>query len=145
VKSYADSSFIVALYWQTQSSPKAAGIVAQYGRALPFTPWHRLEVRNAFRLAVYQGAINAQQCKTQLKQLERDLQDETLLVHLGIDWTEVLRVAEKLGTVHTQTLGCRSADLFHVAAAREAGYDCFLTFDERQAAFAKAVRLEVKP
>jgi len=145
VKAYADSSFIVALYLQQQSSPKAIAFMERYGQALPFTPWHRLEVRNAIRLAVWHKLIDAQQAKTQLKQLDTDLKEETLLVHTPIDWTDVLREAEKLGTAHSHAIGCRSADLFHVAACRELGCDTLLTFDDKQAAMAKAAGLTVKP
>jgi predicted nucleic acid-binding protein len=42
-------------------------------------------------------------------------------------------------------MGCRSADLFHVAACRELGCDTFLTLDDKQTAMAKAVGLTVKP
>jgi hypothetical protein len=145
VKAYADSSFIVALYLQQQSSPKAIAFMERYGQALPFTPWHRLEVRNAIRLAVWQKVIDAQQGKTQLKQLEVDLKEEALLVHTPIDWTDALREAEKLGAAHSHAIGCRSAGLFHVAACRELGCDTFLTFDDKQTAMAKAAGLTVKP
>ena len=145
MKAYADSSFIVALYLQQQSSSKAVAWLERYGRALPFTPWHRLEVRNALRLAVYYKAIDALQCRTQLRQIETDLKDQTLLAHLAIDWTDVLRAAEKMGAAHTQTIGSRSADLFHVAAARQTGCDCFLTFDEKRSMMATAARLSVQP
>jgi predicted nucleic acid-binding protein len=144
LKAYADSSFIVALYLPQQSSAKAIAFVERYGRALPFTPWHRLEVRNALRLAVFQGVIDPFQCKTQLNQLETDLKDEMLLIHAAIDWTDVLRCAEKLGKVNTQTIGCRSADLFHVATAKATGHNYFLTFDEKQAALARKASLAVK-
>jgi predicted nucleic acid-binding protein len=145
LRAYADSSFIVALYLQQQSSAKAIAILERYGQALPCTPWHRLEVRNAIRLAVFQKVIDAAQAKTQLKQLDTDLKEEAMLAHTPIDWTDVLREAEKLGAAHSETIGCRSADLFHVAAASEAGCDTFLTLDERQAAMAKAAGLAVKP
>jgi predicted nucleic acid-binding protein len=145
LKAYADSSFIVALYLPQQSSAKAIALLERYGQALPFTPWHRLEVRNAIRLAVFQKVIDAAQAKTQLKQLDTDLKEATLLAHLPIDWTDVLREAEKLGAAHDETIGCRSADLFHVAAATEAGCDTFLTLDDRQTAMAKATGLTVKP
>jgi hypothetical protein len=145
LKAYADSSFIVALYLQQQSSPKAIAFMERYGQALPFTPWHRLEVRNAIRLAVWQKVIDAPQGKTQLKQLEVDVKEEALLVHAPIDWTDVLREAEKLGAAHNDATGCRSADLFHVAAARELGCDTFLTFDDKQTAMAKAAGLTVRP
>lgn len=116
-----------------------------YGQALPFTPWHRLEVRNAIRLAVFQKVIETAQARTQLKQLDTDLKEETLLAHARLDWTDVLRKAEKLGAAHNEIIGCRSADLFHVAAAAETGCVTFLTLDGRQTAMAKAAGLAVKP
>lgn len=69
----------------------------RHGQGLPFTPWHRLEVRNAIRLAVFHGIINPAQAKAQLKQLDADLKDEALLLHTAIDWTDVLRAAETWG------------------------------------------------
>ena len=145
MKAYADSSFLVALYLQQQRSPKAIEFMERSGQALPFTPWHRLEVRNAIRLAVWQKVIDALQGKTQLKQLEVDLKEEALLVHTPIDWTDVLREAEKLGAAHNHTIGCRSADLFHIAACRELGCDTFLTFDDKQTAMANAAGLTGNP
>jgi predicted nucleic acid-binding protein len=142
---YADSSFIVSLYLQQQSSAKAIAFMERYGQGLPFTPWHRLEVRNAIRLAMFHRLIDAAQAKNQLKQLDIDLKEEALLLHTAIDWTDVLREAEKLGAIHNETIGCRSADLFHVATARQAGCDTFLTFDEKQAAMATAAGMMVKP
>lgn len=145
MKAYADSSFIVALYLPQQSSPRAIAVLQGYAQALPFTPWHRLEVRNALRLAVWQKLITAHQGKTQLRQLDTDLREETVLTHTPIDWTAVLREAEKLGAAHNAAIGCRSADLFHVAACRELGCDTFLTFDDKQTVMAKAAGLAVKP
>ncbi len=114
------------------------------GEPLPFTPWHRLEVRNAIRLAVFHKLIDLPQSKIQLKQIDVDLRDETLLVHASVDWVAVLREAEKLGAAHAEDFGCRSGDLFHVAAAVELGFELFLTFDERQRKVAKAAGLSVK-
>jgi predicted nucleic acid-binding protein len=145
LKAYADSSFVVALYLPQQSSARAIALIERYGKALPFTPWHRLEVRNAIRLAVFQGVIDASQARMQLKQLDTDLRERALLTHTPIDWTSVLREAENLGATHNETLGCGSADLCHVAAAKDAGCDTFLTLDDRQTAMAKAAGLTVKP
>lgn len=116
----------------------------QHGTALPFTPWHRLEVRNAIRLAVFHQLIDSRQGRLQLKQMETDLRDQTLIVHAPVDWVTVLREAEKLGAAHNESIGCRSSDLFHVAAAAEWGADHFLTFDERQKKMAKAAGLTVR-
>jgi predicted nucleic acid-binding protein len=143
LKAYADSSFIVALYLHQQSTAAAAAFMRRNEAALPFTPWHRLEVRTAIRMAVFHETIASQQGKAQLKQLETDLREETLVVHIPIDWVAVLREAEILGAEHNESIGCRSSDLFHVAAAVELGAEQFLTFDERQKKMAKAAGLTV--
>lgn len=145
MNAYPDSSFIVALYLPRQSSPEAITWIERSGQPLPLTPWHRLEVRNAICLAAWLRLIDVSECRTQLKQLDADLKDETFIVHTPIDWTDVLRAAETLGATHNLTLGCRSADLFHVAAARTLGCDTFLTFDARQKAMAVAAGLTVEP
>lgn len=141
MKPYADSSFIVALYLPQQSSAAAARFMLRHGQPLPFTPWHRLEVRNAVRLAVFHRLIAPAEGKIQLRQIDTDLREETLLAHEPIDWTDILRRAELLGAKYNQSIGCRSADLFHVAAALELGADVFLSFDERQAKLAEAAGL----
>ena len=144
MKAYADSSFIVGLCLPQPSSAVAAAFMQRHGQPLPCTPWHRLEVRNALQLAVFHKLIDSPQSKAQLKQMEMDLREETLLVHTPVDCVAVLREAEKLGAAHAEDLGCRSADLFHVAAAAELGADLFLSFDERQMKMAKAAGLTVK-
>jgi len=118
--------------------------VGQYEAALPFTPWHRLEVRNALRLAVFHRLIASDQARRQLKQVEADLRAETLIMHTPIDWVTVLRAAERTAAAHNESIGCRSGDLLHIAAAVEWGADHFLAFDERQKKLAKALGLEVK-
>jgi len=144
VKAYADSNFVVTLYLQEQRSREAIARMERVDHALPFTPWHRLEVRNAIRLAVRQKLIDPHQGKTQLNQVDKDLREANLLVHEPIDWTDALRRAEELGAAHSARLGCRSADLFHVAAALELRCDTFLTFDDRQIGMAKAAGMNVK-
>jgi hypothetical protein len=51
--------------------------------------------------------------------------------------------AERLSALHSETLGTRSLDILHVAAALVLGSSEFLTFDARQAALAKAAGLKV--
>jgi hypothetical protein len=46
---------------------------------------------------------------------------------------------------HSATLGCRTLDIIHVAAALVIGAGEFVTFDVRQGAMAKKAGLEVKP
>jgi predicted nucleic acid-binding protein len=143
LKVYADSSFLVALYLQEPHSDPAAAFMRSHGRALAFTPWHRLEVRNAIRLAVFHGFIDSRQARTQLKQLDTDLSEETVVVHAPADWVTVLRRAEKIGAAHNEIIGCRSSDLFHIAAAVEMEAELFVTFDARQKKMAQAAGLKV--
>ena len=110
---------------------------------LPFTPWHRLEVRNAIRLAVFHRLIDSHQAKLQLKQMEADLRSEALIKHEPLDWVSVLRIAEKSAAAHNETIGCRSGDLFHIAAALACGADQFISFDERQNKMASLVGLKL--
>jgi len=50
-----------------------------------------------------------------------------------------------LSTRHTPTLGTRTLDLLHVAAALELGCTDFLSFDNRQRQAAQAEGLNVLP
>ncbi len=118
--------------------------MAHYGMPLPFTPWHRLEVRNALRLAVFHQLIDSHQARAELKQIEADLRVGAVIAHASLDWVTVLRTAEKTGAAHSETIGCRSGDLLHVAAAVEWGADHFLSFDDRQKKMAVAAGLAVK-
>jgi predicted nucleic acid-binding protein len=63
---------------------------------------------------------------------------------MQMDWVSALREAENLGAAHNESIGCPSADLFHIATAIEWGADHFLTFDERQKKMAKFVGLTVR-
>jgi predicted nucleic acid-binding protein len=72
------------------------------------------------------------------------LREQTLITHVAIDWVGALRQAEKLGSAHSESVGCRSADLFHLAAAIDCGADHFLTFDDRQKEMARAGGLAVR-
>lgn len=97
------------------------------------------------RLSVFAGEITSPESKLQLRQVEADLHDQTVLAHMPVDWTEVFRHAEKLGAAHNERLGCRSVDLFHVATAATLRARNFLTFDAKQATLAKRTGLTVYP
>jgi predicted nucleic acid-binding protein len=111
-------------------------------RALPFTPWHRLEVRNAIRIAEFYKKVTRVEARSQLLQLDTDLREEVILSHVPIEWADTLRRAEGLSRDHNVLIGCSSADLFHVAAALELRCDTFYTFDARQEKLATAAGLK---
>ena len=103
----------------------------------------------AFRLTTRRGkqfntivheqkdAITGAQRDTSLNALLADLANG-VLVTASPPLTEVLTEAERLSALHSDTLGTRSLDILHVAAAVVLGSREFLTFDRRQANLARA-------
>jgi len=53
--------------------------------------------------------------------------------------------AEVLSAANVATVGCRSLDIIHVAAALVIGVKEFVTLDHRQATLARAAGLTVTP
>ena len=141
---YADTSFLVRLYAPHADSHKALTWMQRAKDPLPFTPYHRHELRNGLRLRVFRGEITVEQRKAAFREIESDV-EQNILAHTPIPWTDTFREAEALAASHNETLGVRSFDLLHVALAIAFGATEFLTFDARQAALAKAAGLKVKP
>jgi predicted nucleic acid-binding protein len=141
---YADTSFLLRIYTPHADSTKALTWMQRASEALPFTPLHRHELRNAVRLRVFRREITVEQRKEALHEVDADLAD-AILAHTTIPWTDTFREAENLAAAHTENLGVRSFDLLHVALAITLGAKEFLTFDARQATLAKAAGLKVKP
>ncbi len=144
MSAYADTSFLARIYTAHSDSFKALVWMQRATEALPFTPLHRHELRNAVRLRVFRGEITAEQRKAAFHEIDADLADN-ILAHTSIPWTDTFREAEKLSAANTEILGMRSFDLLHVALAVTLGATEFLTFDARQAILAKAAGLKVKP
>jgi len=141
---YADTSFLVAVYSPQPDSIKALSWMQRAREALPFTPLHQHELRNAIRLRVFRSEITAEQRKEAFREIDSDL-GENILAHTHIPWTDTFREGETLAAARTETLGVRSFDLLHVGLAVALGSTEFLTFDTRQASLARAAGLRVKP
>jgi predicted nucleic acid-binding protein len=144
LSAYADAGFLVSLYTRDAHSPRVTAILQAATEPLPFTPLHRLEIRNAIRLRVFRREITAIERAAALAEIEADL-DNGVLVHVPLPWTDTLREAERLSAAHTEIIGGRSLDIVHVAAALLLGAKGFLSFDDRQRRIAKAEGLKVKP
>lgn len=141
---YADSSFIVALY--VPSGVDAFRLWRAVGEVvLPWTPIHRLEVRNAIRRRVKETRperrLTHDQVVEALAAIDADVGVE--LQHLPIEWTDALRRAEEIGRQYTGQTGIRAYDLFQLAIAVETGHDTLLTYDGGQAETAALLGLTV--
>lgn len=109
---------------------------------LPVTWLHQLEFRNALRLRVFRKEITPAQRDASLNALLADLASG-VLVHALPPLAELTTEAERLSAMNSETLGTRSIDILHVAAALVLGLPELLTFDHRQQALAMAAGLHV--
>ena len=137
MRAYADAGFLCSLYALDGHTARAAARMKRQALPLPHTWLHQLELRNALRLRVFRGEITASQRDGSLNMILADLAGGVLAAAspaLGAIMTE----AERLSALHTETLGTRSLDVLHVAAALVLGLKELLTFDARQAALARA-------
>ena len=143
-EAYADSSFLFSLVAKDSRSPQATQYMLRAAVPLFFTPFHRIEVRNALRNAAARGEITEQIRRAAFQHIEDDLH-ERILVHAAIEWTSVFRIADELSEKFASREGQRTIDLLHVVTAMELRTNSFLSFDRRQRRLAQAAGLRVKP
>jgi predicted nucleic acid-binding protein len=151
MKMYADTSYLVRLLVRDADNEAALAAQRKLGRPfLVFTPFHRLEVTNALRLRSFavKGAVSAvrRQVLKEQAEAERRLQaclTRGLFTATPVPWDATVERATDLSVRHSQHLGARSFDLFHIGAALELHFKTFITCDLRQASLAKAAGLKV--
>ena len=114
---YVDTSVLFSLYVSDANSPSADAWRKSNAHPILFTGLHRVELRNALSLAVFQQRINLTQAQAAWVQIQEDIKTGVLVPKDDI-WDKMTLEAEVLATAHTPTLGTRSLDVLHVAAAR---------------------------
>ena len=141
MKTYADTSLLFSLYSTDANSPKADAWRTANPDPLPFTAFHRLELRNALNLAVFQKRLTPVEVQSAWQEVENDMA-AGLLISSGGLWHRVFGEAESIAANHTSTVGCRTLDVLHVAA-KLVGVTEFCTFDMRQGDLVKKVGIIV--
>ncbi|MCU0785734.1 MAG: type II toxin-antitoxin system VapC family toxin [Verrucomicrobia bacterium] len=144
MKIYADTSVLFSLYVTDANSPKADAWRQANPVPLDFTGFHRLELRNALGLAVFQQRLTPAESQAAWQEVEQDLASG-LLVAKSDSWEKLLPEAERLAEQHTPAIGSRSLDILHVAAATLLGATDFCTLDTRQGKLAQLAGLHVQP
>lgn len=139
-----DSAIIVKLYGQEANSAEAVRLVSAHTAPYALTSWQALEVRNAIRLKAFRHEITPTEVTQSIAALEQDI-GAGRWARPGHTVVAVEQKAEELSASHAATLGCRTLDIIHVAAALIIGAKEFVTFDHRQAALARTAGLAVKP
>lgn len=141
---YVDTGILVKGYVKEWDSLEAIAILEAAGSPLLFSHIHELETQNAIRLKRFRGEITQEEEATAIRDVQADM-DAGRLARPDYDLAEVFRRAERLSAKFSGTIGTRSLDLLHVAAALEAGCAVFASFDERQRKGAALAGLKVIP
>ena len=144
MKTYTDTSVLFSLYVTDANSPGADAWRQANPDPLGFTGIHRLELRNALSLAVFQQRLTPAEAQAAWQEVQHDLESGSLVPQPDL-WGKLLREAESLAERHTPRIGSRSLDVLHVAAALVLGANVFCTFDSRQAKLAHLAGLRVQP
>lgn len=140
MKTYADTSFLFSLYATDANSTKADAWRQANPAPLPFTAFHRLELRNALSLALFQQRLTLQEVQAAWLEVENDCAAGLLVARGGL-WHRVMVEAEASALNDTPVVGCRTLDVLHVAAAKLIGATEFCTCDARQSSLAGRVGL----
>ena len=141
---FADTGFVASLYLKESTSAPARAAIQAAPVVLPLTPLAALELRNAFNRAVQRQRITAAQRDALWQDVEADIASG-FLVLTPVPADELHHKARQLSDRYTPTLGTRSLDLLHVAAALVLEAKVFFSFDDRQRKAATSEGLKVKP
>lgn len=99
MKTYADTSLLFSLYSTDINSPKADAWRKANVDPLPFTAFHRLELRNALNLAVFQKRLTPGEVQSAWQEVENDIAAGFLIGSGGL-WHRVLAGAESIARLH---------------------------------------------
>lgn len=107
------------------------------------TPLHNLELTNALELRVFRKELTVAEVKAAHGAFRSDMESGVFsFVSLP---GEVFERARQWSQKHSARLGTRALDVLHVASALALKAEIFYTFDDRQRALARALRLRVSP
>ena len=144
MKYYADTSFLLALYREQGASPQANAIIQRVVAPLPLTPLVFLELRNGLNLARFRGEIDADTRNAAWAHIQQDIHDG-VLAHVVPATAAVYERAAELSDRYGPSIGVRTLDVLHVAAALALGSNMLLSLDQRQRALAAKAGLAVVP
>jgi predicted nucleic acid-binding protein len=142
VRVYADTSWWLAYKCRRDSHhPKAVRVFDQLEEPeIVWTPWHRVEVFNAFRQAERAGIVEVGDAGRMIRLLEQEVRLR-YWHHFEFDWRNAVRTACEVSAEYSLAMAVRGMDLFHVSLALETDADAFLSFDREQRLLAEAAGL----
>jgi len=144
VNAYIDTALFVKAFVFEADSPETIRLLEKVGEPFAYSHLHELEIPNAIRLKRFRGDITKTQESAALRAFHADV-DAGRFERISYDLAAVFIGAERLSAKCSAVIGTRSLDLWHIAAALEAGCDTFVTYDARQRRAADLSGLKVLP
>ena len=144
MNAYIDTALFVKAFVLETDSPETIRLLEQVGEPFPYSHLHELEIPNAIRLKRFRGEISKSQETVALRAFHADV-DAGRFERLAYDLAAVFIRADRLSAKCSALIGSRSLDLWHVAAALEAGCETFVSYDLRQRRAAEMSGLRVLP
>lgn len=142
MKAYFDTSIITKWYLPEPDSTAALRIRARFSPPAMLTHLHRLELLTAWELKAFRRELSKHIIGQAWSHVESDI--AAGIWELPVyDLADVFSAAETLSRRHSATLGTRTLDILHVAAAAVLGAGTFVTADIRQAKLARAAGMRV--
>ena len=139
---YYDSGVLVKLYVREDRSDEVTRFVARRGESVAVNRLHELEIRNALRLKRFRDEIDDVQLAASLGMIAADFAARRLIRN-EVDWRVIHDEAERLSAVAGATVGVRTIDVIHIAAALTQMATGLVSLDQRQLAAARMSGLRV--
>jgi|SRR5215469_5735694 len=128
---YADIRFLISLYVNETTTAAASSVVQAVTQPLPLIPLGFLELRNALYVAVFRKQISEGIRRAAWEAIDRDIRNG-IFTDARVDSDRLHAKATELADKHSTTVGIRTLDLIHIAAAILLGAKQLLSFDNRQ-------------
>lgn len=141
---YVDTALFVKAFVLEVDSAETIAILERVGEPFAYSHLHELEIPNAIRLKRFRGEISKAQETAAIRTFQADV-DAGRFERMAYDLGAVFIRAEGLSAKYSGDTGTRSLDLWHVAAALEAGCKSFASYDARQRTVAARCGLELIP
>jgi predicted nucleic acid-binding protein len=144
MKAYVDTAIFVKSFVRETDSETAIRLLEEIGEPFAYSHLHEVEIPNAIRLKRFRGEITKAQETAAIRAFHADI-DAGRFERIDYDLASVFARAERLSAKCSAEIGCRSLDLWHVAAALEAGLEVLVSYDLRQRKSAESAGMTVLP
>ncbi len=141
---YLDTGLALKRYVRESNSAVAKEVLLNYTPPLLLTDVLEMELVNALHGKVHRREMSEAERDQCLTNFQADIA-AGFWQRAALGPVSLRNRAMTLAARHTPTLGTRTLDLLHVAAALELGCTDFLSFDHRQRQAAQAEGLNVLP